>query len=100
VKNPFGKWKENLFHSVQLDRIEKKVDRIITMEEFEMATLDDILSGVQEESTLIDSVIVILNNIKAQLDPAAAAKMQTIIDQITANKTKTQDVITANTSTP
>lgn len=70
------------------------------MEEFEMATLDDILSGVQEESTLIDSVIVILNNIKAQLDPAAAAKMQTIIDQITANKTKTQDVITANTSTP
>ena len=100
MKNPFGKWKENLFHSVQLDRIEKKVDRIITMEEFEMATLDDILSGVQEESTLIDSVIVILNNIKAQLDPAAAAKMQTIIDQITANKTKTQDVITANTSTP
>jgi len=66
-----------------------------------MATLQDILADVQSESTLDDSIITLLGNISQQLkavqasqDPAA---LQSVIDQIDANKKKISDAVTVNT---
>lgn len=66
-----------------------------------MATLQDVLAGVQSESDLDDSIITLLTNISQQLKDAQAsndpAAIQSVIDQIDANKKKISDAVTANT---
>jgi len=64
-----------------------------------MATIDDILAGVEEESTLDDSIITLLTNLKAAVDAAKGdqAKIDAAFAAITANKQKVSDAITANT---
>lgn len=70
-----------------------------------MATIDEVLADVQQESTLDDSIITLLQNIKAQLDallagnlpPEVQAKVDEIFAQVEANKQKVADAITANT---
>lgn len=64
-----------------------------------MATIDDILAGVEEESTLDDSIITLLQNLKAAVDAAKGdqAKIDAAFAAITANKQKVSDAITANT---
>lgn len=71
-----------------------------------MASLDDVLNDVTAESTVIDSLVVLLNGIKQQLadalsgtviPPAVQAKIDAIFTQAEANKTKLSDAVTANT---
>lgn len=66
-----------------------------------MATLQDILADVQSESALDDSIVTLLTNISQQLKTAQAtqdpAALQSVIDQIDANKKKISDAVTANT---
>lgn len=63
------------------------------------ATIDDILAGVQQESTVDDSIIALLNNIAAQLANAGVPqdKIDAIMAVIQANQTKVTAAVTANT---
>lgn len=66
-----------------------------------MATLQDIVLDVQQESDLDDSIITLLSGISQQLKDAQAqndpAAIQAVINQIDANKKKLSDAVTANT---
>ncbi len=64
-----------------------------------MATAAEILADVQDESTVDDSIITLLTNIKAMLDaagtdPAALDQVKALID---ANKAKIAAAVVANT---
>lgn len=68
--------------------------------------LADLLQGVQDESSLDDSLISLLGNIKTQLDqvlsgtsipPAVQTQIDAIFSQVSSNKQKVTDAITANT---
>lgn len=84
--------------SRKLTKIERKLKNMAH-------TIDEVLTGVQEESTVDDSIITLLQNIKKQLDdllagnlpPETQAKVDAIFDQVQANKTKVADAVTANT---
>src|SRR5690349_12926923 len=70
-----------------------------------MKTLDEVLQAVNEESTVDDSIIVLLTGIKAQLDsvlagnltPDQQAKVDAIFAAADANKAKVAAAIAANT---
>lgn len=70
-----------------------------------MATIDDLVQGAQDESTVDDSIIALLNSIKAQLDavtqgalpPDVQAKVDAIFATMQANKQKVAGAVTANT---
>jgi hypothetical protein len=77
----------------------RKVGRI-------MATLDEVLAGVAELDTQEESLIVLLGNIKAQLDailasetipPAAQAKIDALFTAVEHNKAQVVEAINANT---
>ena len=66
-----------------------------------MATMQDLLAAVNDESTVDDSIITLLDQISQQLkdaqvsnDPAA---IQKVIDQVAVNKQKISDAVTRNT---
>ncbi len=85
----------------QLDRIEAKIDRLLKQEAMVMATLSDITAAVTAEKTVEDSVVVLLQNLSAQLKAAIAANdpvaMQAIVDSINSNTTALASAVTANT---
>ena len=90
----------------RLNHIEVKLDFIIERLDKMSATIDQVLQDVSDESTLEDSIITLLEAIKAQLDAALAnttipADVQTKIDAVfaglEANKQKVADAIKANT---
>lgn len=68
-------------------------------------TLDETLALVQDQSTVDDSIVTLLTNLNAQLQdllkgrlPAEVqAKVDQLFENITANKTKIADAVTANT---
>lgn len=60
------------------------------------ATIDDILAGVTEESTLEDSVITLLTN-AMQNQGVPQAKIDAVVAALQANKDKLNAAITANT---
>jgi len=65
-----------------------------------MATLDDLVAAVSEESTKGDSIIALLVQLKGMigvLPPEAQAKVDAAFAQATANATKIGDAVTANT---
>lgn len=67
-----------------------------------MKTLDDILSDVQSETTVIQSVVTLLTSLSDQLKAAGLdqAKVQSVIDAIDANKAALAAAVTANTTAP
>jgi len=75
--------------------------QILHKENIIMATLQDVLADVQQESDIDDSIITLLTNISQQLKDAQAqndpAAIQSVINQIDANKKKISDAVTANT---
>jgi phage shock protein A len=90
----------------RLERIERKVDRILDLLQgiarrsiMAANTLDDILNQVQQESTVDDSIIALLNGLQAQI--AAAGGNQVKIDAIftaaQANIAKVSAAVVANT---
>ena len=96
-------WRQRL--NQQLDRIEHKLDlvlvRIVEEENRIMATLDDLLSDVADESTVVASVETLLTNLSQQLAAAIAAndpaKIQAVKDAIDANKARLSAAVVANT---
>lgn len=92
-----------------LERIEHKLKLIsdalrlnLQLEVIELATLDETLTKVTEESTVDDSIIALLTAIKAQLDAGglnadAQAKVDAIFAGLQANITKVTEAVTANT---
>lgn len=83
----------------ELNQINRNLETI-------MATIDQLVTDVNEESTLEESVITLLNGIKQQLTealsganlpPAVQAKVDAAFSQLEANKAKLADALTANT---
>lgn len=67
-----------------------------------MAKVQDVLTAVQEETTVTQSIITLLDQIKAALD--AAGTDEAMLDQvkamIDANKTAMADAVVRNTPVP
>jgi uncharacterized protein YoxC len=66
-----------------------------------MATLDDVVSKVNDLGTVEEGVVTLLTDIKARLDAAIAsndpAKLQQLADALDAQKQRLAEAITANT---
>ena len=71
-----------------------------------MATIDDVVKDVTDESTVEDGLITLTTDIKTQLDaalagttvpPAVQAKIDAVFTQLETNKAKLAAAITANT---
>ncbi len=67
------------------------------------ASLDDLKAAVAAEKTVVDGVVVLLNDLSAQLAAAIAsgdpAAVQEVLDAINANKQELADAVVANTHT-
>src|SRR5438552_15834384 len=108
---PGVRWIQRLRLFVQLDRIERKCDQILVNlareENMLMATLDDLVTDVSSQSTVVDSVVTLLQGLRDQLAAALAfggpAKIQAVIDSIDANTAKLTAAVAnspAGTGTP
>lgn len=64
-----------------------------------MAKIDEVLVEVEEQTTVIDSAITLLKNIKALLDAAGTdpAKLDEIKNALDTNTKKLADAVVANT---
>lgn len=66
-----------------------------------MATIQDVTNAVSQESSVDDSIVVLLNSIVQQLKDAQAsnnpAALDAVVASIQANTKKLQDAVTANT---
>lgn len=85
--------------TVALGVVLAAAERILRTERQIMATLDDVLTEVAEESTVDDSIVALLENIKAQLDAAGGnqAKIDQIFAGLQANKAKLAAALLAGT---
>ena len=88
----------------RLDKIEYKLDLIISNQEAIMAAIDDLATAVAAEDTVIASAVVLLQGIPglisaAGVDPAKLAALQTDIQNQTANLAAAVLVGTPVTST-
>lgn len=85
-------------HDLEVSRLLKK---ILKKEELIMATMQDLRSAVERNTTVDDSVLTLLAGISQQLKDAQAANdpqaIQDIITQLDANTQKMTDAVTANT---
>jgi|SRR5882762_338415 len=83
------------------DHVIRLLKEIIQKENTIMATMQDVAAAVAAESTVDDSIIVLLNGIAQQLKDALAANdpvaLQAVVDGIHANTAKIQAAVTANT---
>ena len=92
-----GRRRHSLFEEevlVLLNKINHKVN-------FLMANMQDVINEVQDQDTVIDSVVSLLSNISDQLKNVQASNdptaLQSIIDHIDANTKKLSDAVVANT---
>jgi hypothetical protein len=77
-----------------LARLEGKLDTIIKKENTIMATIDEILTEIADESTIADSILVIVQRLVSENDPAARQK---ILDGLKSNRTKFEASVLAGT---
>ena len=86
-----------------------RLDLILANQRRIMATLDEILQDVTDESTAIDGVLTLISGLKAQLDAALAgagitpevqSKIDAIFTAAEANKAKLATALAANTPPP
>lgn len=87
----------------KLDVILHKLDLLLNKEIKIMALEDDILAKVQEQTTIVTSVQTLVEALKAAVlanvpDPATRAKLQSVLDAITANDAAL--AVIANTTVP
>ena len=85
---------QNLYESVpawvkeQLNRIEAKLDKLQREEVTIMATIQDVLAKVQEQTTVDQSMFVLIDGLKTQIADALAKigtltpEQQAAIDQV------------------
>lgn len=93
----------------RLRSVEHKLDLIIRKQEAMMATLDDVLSEVTDESTRLDSIQALIDGVKQQLadalagttlPPATQAKIDAVFSGLTTNKGKIDKALNANAPAP
>jgi hypothetical protein len=100
----------DLFHDKQLDRIEQYLETIITIitnisrKENNMSiVLDNLIAQVTALTTVNDSVVALLSDLKVKLDVAIANNDMAAVSEITAAlSAQTQrlaDAVVANTPT-
>jgi hypothetical protein len=82
-----------------LQRIERKLDTIILMEENLMALGQDILDSVTAETTAVDSFIALVQGLIAN-NTVSAQQGAAIIAAVNSNKSKLDAAILANTVPP
>lgn len=92
-------------HDNRIDHLLNIVKRIELNTEKLMATLDETLALVSDESTKLDSVIALIDGLKKQLDdvlagvtlpPAVQAKVDAIFSAATTNAAKIVDALDTN----
>src|SRR4029450_11366032 len=93
----------DVFHHVVLGDSENPLIRLILSKlETVMATLDDVVAKVQALTTVDDSVVALLTDLKAKLDAAISAgadpaKLQALSDALGAQTQRLSDAVTTNT---
>jgi hypothetical protein len=89
--------------------IAKLRDLIIRNQEVLMATLDEVLAEVTDESSRLDSIQTLIDGIKQQLadalsgaalPPAVQQKVDAVFAGLTANKAKIDTALNAGTPPP
>jgi hypothetical protein len=70
----------------QLDRIEKQLTKLRAWEKKIMATLDDVMAKVTAQSTVVDAIVVLVQELKANQDNPA--KLQELVQGLDANTMK------------
>lgn len=92
--------------SARLDESARKLNLIIQNQETIMASLDQILTDVTDESTAIDGISTLISGLKQQLadalagttlPPATQAKVDAIFAAAEVNKGKIATALAANT---
>lgn len=86
----------------KLDLVLRLLIHVLNKENLLMATIQDVSAAVAAESTVDDSIIVLLNGIVQQLKDAQAsndpAALDVVVANIQANTAKIQAAVTANTA--
>ena len=86
----------------KLDLVLRLLIHVLNKENLLMATLQDVTAAVAAESTVDDSIIVLLNGIVQQLKDAMAsndpAALDVVVANIQLNTAKIQAAVTANTT--
>lgn len=83
----------------RLDRIEGKLDRILTLETHEMADLTQLTSDVAANSDAVASAVTLLQTIKSELDAAGTdpAALDALSASLEANTEALANAVVANT---
>jgi hypothetical protein len=89
-------WRWNL--AGRLDRIECTLARLLAKETTMAASLDEILTDVTQQKTVIDGVLVLIQQLAAAKDDPV--KLQAIADQLVGNTGALQAALDANTTPP
>lgn len=93
----------DVFHHVVLGDSENPLIKLILSKlEKAMATLDDVVAKVAALTTVDDSVVALLGDLKTKLDAAIAggadpAKLQALSDALGAQTQRLSDAVTVNT---
>jgi hypothetical protein len=89
----------------EFDRLRMRLDRIVNTQRYIMATLDQVLQDVTDETTAIDSISVLIAGLKQQLTDALAgttlptavqAKVDAVFAGAETNKGKLAAALAAN----
>jgi hypothetical protein len=97
-----------LFDLIQKNHaeIKKQLNRIEKREKRQTMKIDDVITDLQDQSTVEDGLVTLTTNLKTSLDaalknqgipPDVQAKIDAAFAQIEANKKKIADAIVANT---
>ena len=88
-----------------LARIERKLDSLIQKENTQIASIDDLVNAVHNQTTVVAGVDALLNTLKQQIADALGgtitaeqqAKLDSAFAEVTANTQNLSDAIVANT---
>lgn len=85
--------------NLKLDWIRRMLLKILTMEVYQVLTIDDILNDVSELPTINDSLDALFAQLQALIEAGKTdpAKLQQAHDLISAQKERTKAAIVANT---
>jgi hypothetical protein len=85
--------------SAALRRIERKLDLLLKKENLIMSTLDTLTAEVANNTSVEQSAVTLLGNLKAELDAAGTdpVALKALSDQLAANDTALAAAIVANT---
>lgn len=80
--------------NAQLAQVLQKLEQSARREETIMATQQEILTEISDEGTIADSILVLVQRLVTESDPAAR---QAILDGLKANRAKLEAAVLAGT---